>query len=114
MSLNPTEIIDVLKQKIASHHKPLELKETGQVVSVRDGVALVWGLHKVTANEIVEFDGGIKGLAQNLEEDHVGVVILGDDRTIKEGCTVKRLHTVLEVPVGEKLLGRVVNALGHP
>jgi F-type H+-transporting ATPase subunit alpha len=114
MSLNPTEIIDVLKQKIASYHQPLELKETGQVVSVRDGVALVWGLHKVTANEIVEFDGGIKGLAQNLEEDHVGVVILGDDRTIKEGCTVKRLHSVLEVPVGDKLLGRVVNALGHP
>jgi F-type H+-transporting ATPase subunit alpha len=114
MSLNPTEIIDVLKQKIASHHKPLELSETGQVVSVRDGVALVWGLHHVTANEIVEFEGGIKGLAQNLEEDHVGVVILGDDRAIKEGCTVKRLHTVLEVPVGEKLLGRVVNALGQP
>jgi F-type H+/Na+-transporting ATPase subunit alpha len=114
MSLNPTEIIDILKQKIASHHKPLELSETGQVVSVRDGVALVWGLHHVTANEIVEFEGGIKGLAQNLEEDHVGVVILGDDRPIKEGCTVKRLHTVLEVPVGEKLLGRVVNALGQP
>ncbi len=114
MSLNPTEIIDVLKQKIASHHKPLELSETGQVVSVRDGVALVWGLHHVTANEIVEFEGGIRGLAQNLEEDHVGVVILGDDRSIKEGCTVKRLHTVLEVPVGDTLLGRVVNALGQP
>jgi F-type H+-transporting ATPase subunit alpha len=114
MSLNPTEIIDVLKQKIATYHKPLELSETGQVVSVRDGVALVWGLQHISANEIVEFEGGIKGLAQNLEEDHVGVVILGDDRSIKEGYTVKRLYRVLEVPVGTQLLGRVVNALGQP
>lgn len=114
MSLNPTEIIDVLKQKIASHHKPLELSETGQVVSVRDGVALVWGLQRVTANEIVEFEGGLRGLAQNLEEDHVGVVILGDDRNIEEGYTVRRLHKVLEVPVGKALLGRVVNTLGEP
>lgn len=114
MSLNPTEIIDVLKQKIATHHKPLELNETGQVVSVRDGVALVWGLQHIGANEIVEFEGGIQGLAQNLEEDHVSVVILGDDYSIKEGYSVKRLHKVLEVPVGEQLLGRVVNALAHP
>jgi F-type H+/Na+-transporting ATPase subunit alpha len=114
MSLNPTEIIDVLKQKIATYHKPLELNETGQVVSVRDGVALVWGLQHIGANEIVEFEGGTQGLAQNLEEDHVGVVILGDDRSIKEGYSVRRLHKVLEVPVGDQLLGRVVNALGHP
>lgn len=114
MSLNPTEIIDVLKQKIATYHKPLELSETGQVVSVRDGVALVWGLNHINANEVVEFEGGIKGLAQNLEEDHVGVVILGDDRTIKEGYTVKRTYKVLEVPVGSSLLGRVVNAMGQP
>lgn len=114
MTLNPTEIVSVLKEKIASFHAPVELEETGKIVSVRDGVALVWGLRKIEANEVVEFEGGVKGLAQNLEEDHVGVVILGDDRLVKEGFTVKRTKKVLEVPVGHALLGRVVNALGHP
>ncbi len=114
MSLNPTEIINVIQEKIATYHAPAELNETGKVVSVRDGVALVWGLRNIRANEVVDFDGGVRGVAQNLEEDHVGVVILGDDRSIKEGATVRRTQKVLEVPVGEALLGRVVNAVGEP
>src|SRR6202008_2338255 len=91
-----------------------DVAEVGQVLSVGDGVARVHGLDKVQAGEMVEFPGGIKGMALNLERDNVGVVIFGDDRDIKEGDTVKRTGAIVEVPVGRGLLGRVVDALGNP
>ena len=88
--------------------------KSGQVLSVGDGVARVYGLDKVQAGEMVEFPGGIRGMALNLETDNVGVVIFGDDRTIKEGDTVKRTGAIVDVPVGKGLLGRVVDGLGNP
>ena len=88
--------------------------DVGQVLSVGDGIARIYGLDNVRAGEMVEFPGGIKGMALNLETDNVGVVIFGDDRGIKEGDTVKRLGEIVDVPVGKGLLGRVVNPLGEP
>jgi len=114
MDIRASEISSVLKQQIASLGLSTELAEVGQVLSVGDGVALVYGLSDVRAGEMVEFQNGIKGMALNLETDCVGVVIFGDDRSIREGDTVKRTDTIVEVPVGEGLLGRVVDALGNP
>jgi hypothetical protein len=91
-----------------------EVSEVGQVLSVGDGIARVYGLDNVQAGEMVEFPGGVKGMALNLERDNVGVVIFGDDRGIKEGDTVKRTGEIVDVPVGKGLLGRVVDALGNP
>ena len=120
MELNASEITSVLKQQIKEFGQEAEVSEIGQVLSVGDGIARVYGLDNVKAGEMVEFDTGaaggeaIRGMALNLEADNVGVVIFGDDRTIKEGQTVKRSGAIVDVPVGKGLLGRVVDPLGNP
>src|ERR1043165_53998 len=114
MEIRAAEISAILKQQIENFGNEADVTEVGQVLSVGDGVARVHGLDKVQAGEMVEFPGGIRGMALNLEADNVGVVIFGDDRTIKEGDTVKRTGAIVEVPVGKGLLGRVVDALGNP
>jgi F-type H+-transporting ATPase subunit alpha len=114
MEIRAAEISAILKQQIATFGTEAEVAEVGQVLSVGDGIARVHGLDKVQAGEMVEFPGGIKGMALNLETDNVGVVIFGDDRSIKEGDTVKRTGSIVDVPVGKGLLGRVVDALGNP
>ncbi len=114
MDIKPAEISAILKKQIADFGSEAEVAEVGQVLSVGDGIARVHGLDQVQAGEMVEFPGGIKGMALNLEIDNVGIVIFGDDRTIKEGDTVKRTGAIVEVPVGKELLGRVVDALGNP
>ena len=114
MDIRPSEISDILKAQIADHKDGAELAEVGQVVSVTDGVAIVYGLENVQAGEMVEFASGIKGMALNLDEDSVGVVIFGEDRGVREGDIVKRTRTIVDVPVGKELLGRVVDGLGNP
>src|SRR5579871_1688625 len=114
MEIRAAEISAILKQQIASFGTEADIAEVGQVLSVGDGIARVYGLDKVQAGELVEFPGGIRGLALNLESDNVGVVIFGDDRAIKEGDLVKRTGAIVDVPVGRGLLGRVVDALGQP
>ncbi len=114
MEIRAAEISSILKEQIAKFGTEAEVAEVGQVLSVGDGIARVYGLDKVQAGEMVEFPGGIRGMALNLESDNVGVVIFGDDRTIKEGDTVKRTGAIVDVPVGKELLGRVVDALGNP
>ncbi|MEJ0063190.1 MAG: F0F1 ATP synthase subunit alpha [Alphaproteobacteria bacterium] len=114
MDIRASEISSVLKQQIAGFGASAEVAEVGQVLSVGDGVARVYGLDNVAAGEMVEFQGGVKGMALNLEADNVGVVIFGDDRSIKEGDVVKRTGAIVEVPVGRGLLGRVVDGLGNP
>ncbi len=114
MQINPAEISDILKKQIKDFGSEAEVAEVGQVLTVGDGIARVYGLDNVQAGELVEFPGGIKGMALNLETDNVGIVIFGDDRTIKEGDTVKRTGDIVDVPVGPELLGRVVDALGNP
>ena len=114
MQINPSEVTKILKEQIKKFAEKAEVSEVGQVLSVGDGIARVYGLDNVRAGEMVEFSTGIKGMALNLESDNVGVVIFGDDRTIKEGDTVKRTEAIVDVPVGKKLLGRVVDALGNP
>jgi F-type H+/Na+-transporting ATPase subunit alpha len=114
MDIRAAEISSILKNQIKNFGKEAEVTEVGQVLSVGDGIARVYGLDKVQAGEMVEFPGGIRGMALNLEVDNVGVVIFGSDRDIKEGDTVKRTGAIVEVPVGKALLGRVVDALGSP
>jgi F-type H+-transporting ATPase subunit alpha len=114
MDIRAAEISSILKDQIKNFGKDAQVSEIGQVLSVGDGIARVYGLDKVQAGEMVEFPGGIRGMALNLEADNVGVVIFGDDRTIKEGDTVKRTGSIVEVPVGKGLLGRVVDGLGNP
>ncbi|MCB1556123.1 MAG: F0F1 ATP synthase subunit alpha, partial [Alphaproteobacteria bacterium] len=114
MQLQAAEITSVLKDKVSNFNAAPDVAEVGQVLSVGDGVARVYGLDNVRAGEMVEFPGGIKGMALNLEADNVGVVIFGEDRAIKEGDTVKRTGEIVQVPVGKALLGRVVDALGNP
>src|SRR6185437_4027944 len=114
MDIQPAEISAILKREIANFGAEAQVSEVGQVLSVGDGIARVYGLDNVQAGEMVEFPGGIKGMALNLENDNVGVVIFGNDRTIKEGDTVKRTRAIVDVPVGKALLGRVVDALGNP
>ncbi|MGH7042919.1 MAG: F0F1 ATP synthase subunit alpha [Acetobacteraceae bacterium] len=115
MEIRPAEISEILKQQIAAFDTEANIAETGQVLSVGDGIARVFGLQNVMAGEMVEFPGaGLRGMALNLEPDNVGVVIFGDDRQIREGDTVARTGTIVEVPVGDALLGRVVDALGTP
>jgi len=108
------EIGRILKEQISKYNKTVEVAEAGTVLSVGDGVARVYGLENVMAGELVEFASGVKGMALNLEASQVGVVIFGEDRQIKEGDTVKRTKQIVSVPVGEALLGRVVDALGNP
>lgn len=114
MSIVASEISSIIKEKIAHSDVDIDVSEVGQVLSVGDGIARIYGLDKVQANEMVEFESGIKGMALNLEEDNVGVVIFGSDQSIKEGDTVKRTEKIVSVPVGKALLGRVVDALGEP
>jgi F-type H+-transporting ATPase subunit alpha len=114
MDIRAAEISAILKQQIASFGAEADVAEVGQVLSVGDGIARVYGLDKVQAGELVEFPNGVKGMALNLESDNVGVVIFGDDSGISEGSTVKRTGAIVDVPVGRGLLGRVVDALGQP
>ncbi len=114
MELQAAEISSILKQQIKNFGKDAEVSEIGQVLSVGDGIARVYGLDNVQAGEMVEFANGIKGMALNLEKDNVGVVIFGEDREIREGDTVKRTQAIVDVPVGKGLLGRVVDPLGNP
>src|SRR5947208_4593316 len=114
MDIRAAEISAILKDQIKNFSKEAEVSEVGQVLSVGDGIARVYGLDNVQAGEMVEFPGGIRGMALNLEADNVGVVIFGDDRSIKEGDLVKRTGAIVDVPVGRGLLGRVVDGLGNP
>ncbi|MGH6620949.1 MAG: F0F1 ATP synthase subunit alpha [Alphaproteobacteria bacterium] len=114
MEIKAAEISAILKEQIANFGAETDVAEVGQVISVGDGVARVYGLDNVQAGEMVEFPGGVKGMALNLESDNVGVVIFGSDREIKEGDTVKRTGAIVDVPVGRGLLGRVLDALGNP
>ncbi len=114
MEIRAAEISAILKKQIADFGTEADVAEVGQVLSVGDGIARVYGLDKVQAGELVEFPNGVKGMALNLETDNVGVVIFGDDSGIREGDTVKRTGAIVDVPVGRGLLGRVVNALGEP
>jgi F-type H+/Na+-transporting ATPase subunit alpha len=114
MDIRAAEISAILKEQIKNFGQEAEVSEVGQVLSVGDGIAHVYGLDNVQAGEMVEFESGVKGMALNLENDNVGIVIFGGDREIKEGQTVKRTRAIVEVPVGKALLGRVVDALGEP
>jgi F-type H+/Na+-transporting ATPase subunit alpha len=114
MEIRAAEISAILKQQIANFGAEADVAEVGQVLSVGDGIARVYGLDKVQAGELVEFPNGVKGMALNLESDNVGIVIFGDDSGISEGATVKRTGAIVDVPVGKGLLGRVVDALGNP
>jgi F-type H+/Na+-transporting ATPase subunit alpha len=114
MEIRPAEISAILKQQIANFGTEADVAEVGQVLSIGDGIARVYGLDKVQAGEMVEFPNGERGLALNLESDNVGVVVFGDDSQIREGDTVKRTGAIVDVPVGRGLLGRVVDALGEP
>ncbi|RFC68537.1 MULTISPECIES: F0F1 ATP synthase subunit alpha [Mesorhizobium] len=114
MDIRAAEISAILKDQIKNFGREAQVTEVGQVLSVGDGIARVYGLDNVQAGEMVEFPGGIRGMALNLEADNVGVVIFGNDRDIKEGDTVKRTGAIVDVPVGPALLGRVVDALGNP
>jgi F-type H+/Na+-transporting ATPase subunit alpha len=114
MDIRAAEISSILKKQIKDFGKDAQVSEIGQVLSVGDGIARVYGLDNVQAGELVEFPGGIKGMALNLESDNVGCVIFGSDRDIKEGDTVKRTGNIVEIPVGKELLGRVVDPLGNP
>ena len=108
------EISSIIKQQIASFSTGVTISETGTVLTVGDGIATIYGLEKVMANELLDFGKGAFGLALNLEEDRVGAVLLGDYLGIQQGDTVKRTNRIIEVPVGDALIGRVVNALGEP
>ena len=114
MDIRAAEISSILKDQIRNFGTETEVSEVGQVLSVGDGIARVYGLDNVQAGEMVEFPGGIRGMALNLETDNVGIVIFGNDRDIKEGDIVKRTQAIVEVPVGKELLGRVVDGLGNP
>jgi len=114
MQINPSEVTKILKEQIKKFGEKAEVSEVGQVLSVGDGIARVYGLDNVQAGEMVEFSAGLKGMALNLESDNVGVVIFGDDSSIKEGDVVKRTGAIVDAPVGKNLLGRVVDALGNP
>src|SRR5213596_4415969 len=114
MDIRAAEISAILKEQIKNFGQEAEVSEVGQVLSVGDGIARVYGLDNVQAGEMVEFENGTKGMALNLEADNVGVVIFGSDAEIREGSTVKRTGTIVDVPIGKALLGRVVDALGNP
>ncbi|HEY5063592.1 MAG TPA: F0F1 ATP synthase subunit alpha [Xanthobacteraceae bacterium] len=114
MDIRAAEISAILKEQIKNFGQEAEVSEVGQVLSVGDGIARVYGLDNVQLGEMVEFESGVRGMALNLESDNVGIVIFGSDREIREGQTVKRTRAIVEVPVGKGLLGRVVDALGDP
>src|ERR1700729_4423899 len=108
------EITSILRQEIEHYEQAIDVSETGSVISVGDGIARVHGLEKVMAGELIEFPHNVAGIAMNLEEDQVGAVLLGDFAEIKEGDEGKRTGRIMSVPVGEAMIGRVVNALGVP
>jgi F-type H+-transporting ATPase subunit alpha len=114
MDIKPGEITDILKREIKEYDREIDVAETGTVLSVGDGIGRVFGLEKVLAGELVEFPGGVAGLVLNLEEDNVGVAVMGEATHVREGDLVRRTGRILEVPVGEALVGRVVDALGNP
>jgi len=114
MGIDASEISEILKSEIEGLTNESEISEVGTVLTVGDGIARVYGLNNVQAGEMVEFPGKIKGMALNLEDDNVGVVIFGSDKSIKEGDIVKRTNSIVEVPSGTGLLGRVVDGLGNP
>lgn len=114
MSTKPEEISNIIKQQIKNYQSRIEMRETGTVILVGDGIARVYGLRECMASELVEFEDGSFGMAQNLEDETVSVALLSDKNDIREGSTVKRTGRVVSVPVGEALLGRVVDALGNP
>ncbi len=113
-TMRPEEITGIIKERIANFESKLDVNEVGTVLTIGDGVARAFGLKNVLAGELVEFDGGIKGMVLNLESNNVGIAVLGDDSGIKEGSTVKRTESIVQVPVGDALLGRVVNSIGEP
>src|ERR671931_2152140 len=108
------EITSILRQEIENYERAVDVTETGSVISVGDGIARIHGLEKVMAGELIEFPHGVSGIAMNLEEDQVGAVLLGDYTEIKEGDEVKRTQRIMSVPVGDAMVGRVVNSLGQP
>lgn len=114
MNLRPEEISSVIKEQIKRYSTELEVSDVGTVIQVADGIARIHGLEKAMQGELLEFPGEVYGMVLNLEEDNVGAVLLGDSRNINEGDTVKTTGRVVEVPVGDAMLGRVVNALGQP
>ncbi len=114
MDIRPGEITDILKREIKEYDREIDVAETGTVLSIGDGIARVYGLDKVMAGELVEFPGGVSGLVLNLEEDNVGVATMGEANHVREGDVVRRTGRIIEVPVGEALVGRVVDALGNP
>jgi F-type H+/Na+-transporting ATPase subunit alpha len=114
MDIKAAEVSEILKQQIEQLSSQIEEKEVGQVISMRDGIARVYGLDYIQAGELVEFSSGVKGMALNLETDNVGVVVFGEDKEVREGDIVKRAKQIVQVPVGKGLLGRVVDALGNP
>ncbi|MEE8475862.1 MAG: F0F1 ATP synthase subunit alpha, partial [Myxococcota bacterium] len=114
MDISPGEITDILKREIKEYDREIDVAETGTVLSIGDGIARVYGLDKVMAGELVEFPGGVFGLVLNLEEDNVGVATMGEANHVREGDVVRRTGRIIEVPVGEALVGRVVDALGSP
>ncbi len=114
MKIKPEEITGVIEEQIKNFDMNVEEKETGKVLQVGDGIARVYGLENVMSGELVKFASGVQGVVLNLEEDNVGVVILGNGSTIKEGDVVERTKRIMDIPVGDALLGRVVNPLGEP
>ena len=112
--INPSEISEVLKQQLESINSKVNFEEVGSVLEVGDGVAHVYGLDNVCANELVEFENGVKGVALNLEESNVGVILLNNVDKVTEGMSVRRTGEIASIPVGEGLLGRVINVLGEP
>ena len=114
MNIRAEEISKIIQQQVENFDKTATKSEVGTVLEVGDGIARVFGLDNVQAGELVEFPGSVTGMTLNLQEDNVGVVIFGNDRAIKEGDEVKRTERIAEIPVGESLLGRVVDPLGNP
>src|ERR1700739_386431 len=112
--INAGEITELLRQKIENYDQKIQVDQVGTIISLGDGIARVHGLDKVMAGELIEFPHNVAGLAMNLDEDQVGAVLLGDYTELKEGDTVKRTGRIMSVPVGEAMIGRVVNALGQP
>src|SRR3954470_9723200 len=114
MSIKPEEISSLIKEQIENYRAEVEVTDVGTVINVGDGIARVHGLDNAMAGELVEFSNGVMGMAQNLEESNVGIIILGPFTEIREGDEVRRTGRIMEVPVGEELIGRVVNSLGQP
>ncbi|HPU30429.1 MAG TPA: F0F1 ATP synthase subunit alpha, partial [Syntrophorhabdaceae bacterium] len=114
MEIKADEISRIIEQKISGFEREIDLKETGVIISIGDGIARIYGLENAMAGELLEFPYGIIGMVLNLEEDNIGAVVFGEDFKIKEGEIVKRTNRIAQVPVGEALIGRVVDALGNP